>query len=62
LPQVEVYSSLTLSPVVAAVFDEYFILTTLEVNDPESITALLPKLPTNDHCHPVAEPVNAGAV
>jgi uncharacterized membrane protein len=60
--QLDVYASLTLSPVAAEVFCEYFILTTLDVNDPESTTALVPNVPTNDHCHPVALPVKAGAV
>jgi hypothetical protein len=60
-PQPEVYASLTLSPVAAAVFNIYFILTMREVNDPESTTALDPKVPTNVHCHPVAVPDNAGA-
>ena len=62
VPQPEVYATLALSPVAAAALDEYFILTTCEVSSPESITALVPNEPTNDHCQPLAVPVKAGAV
>jgi len=61
-PQLDVYITLALSPETAAVFNEYFILTTCVVKDPESITALDPSVPTKDHCQPLAIPVNAGAV
>ena len=62
VPQLEVYATLTLSPVAAAVFNVYFILTIRDVNDPESTTAFVPNTPTKDHSHPVAVPANAGAV
>jgi hypothetical protein len=62
VPQLEVYATLALSPLAAAVFNVYFILTIREVNDPESTTAFVPNTPTKDHSHPVALPVNAGAV
>jgi hypothetical protein len=62
VPQPEVYATLTLSLFAAAVFKVYFILTIRDVNDPESTTAFLPNTPTKDHSHPVAVPVNAGAV
>ena len=62
VPQFEVYATLTLSPVAAALFNVYFILTIRDVNDPESTTALVPNAPTKDHSHPVAVPVKAGAV
>ena len=62
VPQPEVYATLALSPVAAAAFKSYFILTIREVNDPESTAALAPNVPTKDHCQPVAVPANAGAV
>ena len=62
VPQTEVYATLALSPVAAAVFNVYFIFTIRDVNDPESTTAFVPNTPTKDHSHPVALPVNAGAV
>ena len=62
VPQLELYATLALSPVAAAVLNVYFILTILEVNEPESTVALVPNVPTKDHCQPVALPVKAGAV
>ena len=61
-PQPLVYATLALSPVAEAVFNEYFILTMREVKDPESTTALVPNIPTNDHCQPLAFPIKAGAL
>jgi len=68
LPQLEVYCNLTLSPVAAAALLLYVTVITFEFTSPESITALPPKVPTNDHNHPVgaanvavAAGTNAGA-
>ncbi len=61
-PQAEVYATLALSPLAAAVFNVYFIRTIREFKVPESTTAFNPNVPTNDHKYPVAVPVNAGAV
>ena len=49
LPQLEVYATLTLSPVEAAALLANFILTMRDVNVPESNTAVNPKVPTNYH-------------
>ena len=48
-PHGEVYATLALSPVAAAVFNVYFILTIRESKLPESTVALFPSVPTNDH-------------
>ena len=53
-PQVDAYATLTLSPADAALLLENFTRITCEVNVPESTTALVPSVPINDHCHPVA--------
>ena len=54
LPQVDVYKTRALSPVAADALLVNFILTIREVSDPESITALVPNVPTKDHIYPVA--------
>ena len=61
LPQEDVYKIRALSPVAAAALLENFMRTIWEVNVPESRTAFVPRVPTKDHCHPVAVPVSAGA-
>ena len=45
LPQLEVYTKMMLSPIVAAALLLYLILMILEVNEPESRTAVEPTLP-----------------
>lgn len=52
-PQLDVYITLTLSPINEAESIEYKTLITLEVTSPESITAFAPSLPVNDHNQPV---------
>jgi hypothetical protein len=60
-PQPEVYNTLTLSPVPAATLLVNLTTIFCEFTSPESITALPPKLPTNDHTQPVAAPAVAVA-
>ena len=62
LPHPEEYASLTLSPVIAAALLRNLTLSVCDVNEPESTSAVEPNVPTNDHAHPVADPVKAGAV
>ena len=52
-PQLDVYCNLTLSPVAAAALLVYVTVITFEFTSPESIDALPPKVPVNDHNHPV---------
>ena len=68
-PQAELKATLTLSPVVAAVFVLNLTLITCEFIVPESITAIVVSInplplngPTNDQDHPVAEAVVEVAV
>ena len=52
-PQLEVYCNLTLSPVAAAALLVYVTVITFEFTSPESINALPPNVPVNDHNQPV---------
>jgi hypothetical protein len=53
-PQSDKYATLTLSPIPAAALLLKLTLITLELTSPESITALAPNVPVNDHNQPVA--------
>jgi hypothetical protein len=54
-PQLEVKDTLTLSPIEAAILFGYITLIVCEFISPESITAVAPSAPVNDHNHPFAE-------
>ena len=67
-PQLDKYCNLTLSPVAAPALLVYVTVITLEFTSPESIVALPPNVPVNDHNQPVgaakvavAAGTNAGA-
>jgi hypothetical protein len=61
VPQPEVNATLTLSPAADAVKTVNLTTITCDVASPESITALPPNVPVNDHNHPVAAGVVAVA-